>query len=100
MSTLPAAFIDNAEIHLGASSVVDGSGGLGGAIQLNTSANFNNKLNTNFKKEIGNFGMDRTYFSFNAGTKKFQSTTSLIRNANSNDIKYMDITQEMSLIHI
>ena len=98
LSTLPAAFIDNAEIHLGASSVVDGSGGLGGAIQLNTSANFNNKLNTNFKKEIGNFGMDRTYFSFNAGTKKFQSKTSIFRNATSNDFKYIDITQENSPI--
>ena len=39
LATLPVAFIDHAEIHLGASSVVDGSGGLGGAIQLNTSAN-------------------------------------------------------------
>lgn len=94
LSTLPAAFIDNAEIHLGASSVVDGSGGLGGAIQLNTSANFNNKLNTNFKKEIGSFGIDRTYFSFNVGSKKFQSKTSLFKNATSNDFKYIDITQE------
>ena len=92
LATLPVAFIDQAEIHLGASSVVDGSGGLGGAIQLNTSANYKNKLNTTFRKELGSFGIDKTLFSINAGNKKFQSKTSLFRNSSSNDFKYIDIT--------
>lgn len=92
--TLPIAFIDHAEIHLGASSVVDGSGGLGGAIQLNTSANYKNKLNATFSKERGSFGIDKTLFSINLGNKKLQSKTSVFRNSSSNDFKYIDITQE------
>ena len=98
LATLPVAFIDEAEIHLGASSVVDGSGGLGGAIQLNTSANYKNKLNATFRKELGSFGIDKTLFSINAGNKKFQSKTSLFRNSSTNDFKYIDITQENSPI--
>jgi vitamin B12 transporter len=98
LATLPVAFIDEAEIHLGASSVVDGSGGLGGAIQLNTSANYKNKLNATFRKELGSFGIDKTLLSINAGNKKFQSKTSLFRNSSTNDFKYIDITQENSPI--
>jgi len=98
LAMLPVAFIDQAEIHLGASSVVDGSGGLGGAIQLNTSANYKNKLNTTFRKELGSFGIDKTLLSINAGNKKFQSKTSLFRNSSTNDFKYIDITQENSPI--
>ena len=98
LATLPVAFIDEAEIHLGASSVVDGSGGLGGAIQLNTSANYKNKLNATFRKELGSFGIDKTLFSINAGNKKFQSKTSLFRNSSFNDFKYIDISKENSPI--
>jgi iron complex outermembrane receptor protein len=98
LATLPVAFIDHADIHLGASSVVDGSGGLGGAIQLNTSANYKNKLNATFSKELGSFGIDKTLFSINMGNKKFQSKTSLFRNSSSNNFKYIDITQENSPI--
>jgi vitamin B12 transporter len=98
LATLPVAFIDHADIHLGASSVVDGSGGLGGAIQLNTSANYKNKLNATFSKELGSFGIDKTLFSINVGNKKFQSKTSLFRNSSSNNFKYIDITQENSPI--
>jgi len=96
LATLPVAFIDHADIHLGASSVVDGSGGLGGAIQLNTSANYKNKLNATFRKELGSFGIDKTLFSFNVGNKKFQSKTSLFRNSSYNNFKYIDIIQENS----
>ena len=98
LATLPVAFIDEAEIHLGASSVVDGSGGLGGAVQLNTSANYKNKLNATFRKELGSFGIDKSLFSINAGNKKFQSKTSLFRNSSFNDFKYIDISKENSPI--
>ena len=98
LATLPVAFIDEAEIHLGASSVVDGSGGLGGAIQLNTAANYKNKLNATFRKEVGSFGIDKTLFSINVGNKKFQSKTSLFRNSSFNDFKYIDISKENSPI--
>lgn len=94
LATLPVVFIDDSEIHLGASSVVDGSGGLGGAIQLNTSANYKNKLNATFRKELGSFGIDKTLFSINVGNKKFQSKTSLFRSSSFNDFKYIDIAQE------
>lgn len=96
LATLPVAFIDDAEVHLGASSVIDGSGGLGGSIQLNTSANFKNKLNATLRKEIGSFGIDKTLFSINMGNKKFQSKTSIFRNLSSNNFSYLDITQENS----
>jgi len=98
LATLPVAFIDEAEIHLGASSVVDGSGGLGGAIQLNTSADYKNKLNATLRKELGSFGIDKTLFSINVGNKKFQSKTSLFRKSSSNDFKYIDISKENSPI--
>lgn len=98
LATLPVAFIDEAEIHLGASSVVDGSGGLGSAVQLNTSANYKNKLNATFRKELGSFGIDKSLFSINAGNKKFQSKTSLFRNSSFNDFKYIDISKENSPI--
>jgi len=94
LSILPLSFIDQAEVHLGASSIIDGSGGLGGAIQLNTSANYKNKLKTTFIKELGSFGIDKTQLSVNLGSKKFQSKTSLFRKMALNNFEYMDITQE------
>jgi len=98
LSTLPISFIDDAEVHLGASSIIDGSGGLGGAIQLNTSADYKNKLKANFTKELGSFGIDKTQLSINLGSEKFQSKTSLFRNLSLNNFEYKDISQEGSPI--
>lgn len=94
LSTLPISFVDDAEIHLGASSIIDGSGGLGGAIQLNSSANYSTKLKASLVKELGSFGIDKTLLSLNLGNKKVQSKTSILRNLALNNFDYIDISQE------
>ncbi len=90
-STVPVFFIDRATMYFGAGSVQQTSGGLGGAIDLETKPTWQNKLRIGLQQDAGSFKTYKTLFSADAGNEVFQSSTRLLRGSSENDFPYLNI---------
>ncbi|MCT4582339.1 MAG: TonB-dependent receptor [Flavobacteriales bacterium] len=88
------SLIDVAAVHLGASSIVNTSGGLGGAIQLSNQTTFDKRINLDVTKELGSFGIDNTTLKLKVGNKKWQSFTGLVKKHADNNFQYRDFLQK------
>ncbi len=84
------SLVDNVALHLGASSLVNSSGGLGGAIQLTNKADFKKGVNLFVSKEMGSFGIDNTLLKVKIGNEKWQSFSGISKKHADNDFKYRD----------
>lgn len=72
-STLSPSTIDQIEIHLGASSLVDGSGGLGGSIQFTDRLVFDTLLQASLQTGFGSFGKSYRNLKFNWANAKWST---------------------------
>jgi iron complex outermembrane receptor protein len=88
LSISSTSLIDQASLHLGASSLVNSSGGLGGAIQLENKTNFKNRIHLSVSKELGSFGIDNTIAKLKLGNEKWQFFTGFAKKHADNDFKY------------
>ena len=93
-SLLPVTTFDEAEIHYGLSSLEDGSGGLGGALQLNNSENWNNKLKGVINIGLASFGNYSGNGRVDFGNEKFQLQSGFSANSAKNNFEYINIAVE------
>ena len=93
-SLLPVTTFDEAEIHYGLSSLEDGSGGLGGALQLNNSENWNNKLKGVINIGLASFGNYSGNGRVDVGNEKFQLQSGFSANSAKNNFEYINIAVE------
>ena len=93
-SLLPVTTFDEAEIHYGLSSLEDGSGGLGGALQLNNSENWNNKLKGVINIGLASFGNYSGNGRVDVGNEKFQLQSGFSANSAKNNFEYTNIAVE------
>ncbi|MBL4651731.1 MAG: TonB-dependent receptor plug domain-containing protein, partial [Flavobacteriales bacterium] len=93
-SLLPVSTFDEAEIHYGLSSLEDGSGGLGGAIQLNNIARWNNKLSTTINIAGGSYGNYSGSGRIDLGNTKFQIQSGFSITSAKNNFEYINIAVE------
>ncbi|MBT4774731.1 MAG: TonB-dependent receptor plug domain-containing protein, partial [Crocinitomicaceae bacterium] len=93
-SLLPVTTFDAAEIHYGLSSLEDGSGGLGGALQLNNSENWNNKLKGVINIGLASFGNYSGNGRVDVGNEKFQLQSGFSANSAKNNFEYINIAVE------
>ncbi|AZQ64940.1 hypothetical protein EI427_22195 [Flammeovirga pectinis] len=77
LSLFPIAFTDEVVVNYGGSSLLYGTGGLGGAIQLNSAINWDNKRAIMGSQTINSLQNSITNMSVSVGNKKVQSTTKL-----------------------
>lgn len=89
-SGIPVFVIDKAEIYLGAGSVVQTSGGLGGSIDLSTVANWQNKLKVNIQQDVLSFNTWKLRGAVHAGNDAFQSSTRIYFGSSHNDFPYLN----------
>lgn len=82
---------DNVELRYGLSSLVDGAGGLGGSISLNSRGNWNDTLNINLLQEVGSFKRYRTSLSVGARRKKLVTKTGYYRTTAANNFPFQNI---------
>lgn len=92
LSITSTSLVDVAAVHLGASSLVNSSGGLGGAIQLSNQTTYRKRLELGVVKELGNFGIDNTTLKFKNGNEKWQLFTGVAKKHADNDFKYRDFS--------
>ena len=87
-SQIPIFLIDKIVLHPGAGSVVDGSGGLGGSIDLKSHPDWTQKLQVNGLAAFGSYRTFNNFLGIKAGNKHFQSSTRLYYNQSKNDFPF------------
>lgn len=87
-SLFPIFFSDKIELNMGAASIENNTGAIGGNINLVNLPDWKNKLAVTFTEDIGNIGSTHSNFSFQKGNSKFQSKSKLIYYCSENDYSY------------
>ena len=94
LSLFSTEFLEEVEMNYGLTSLEYGSGGIGGAVQLNNKVKFEKKQQIVLAKTIGSFGKDFNTIKLKLGNSKWQSSTKIIYNKTENNFKYKDLTIE------
>jgi outer membrane cobalamin receptor len=87
-SLIPVFIIDDINLRHGNSSIADGAGGLGGSINLQNRADWNNISNAAVIQGIGSYGTFDEYLQLGLGNKKIQWRTRLYHNQSENDFTF------------
>ncbi|MEA3503744.1 MAG: TonB-dependent receptor plug domain-containing protein [Bacteroidota bacterium] len=90
-SVVPVFIIDNVTLNHGGSSVFEGSGALGGSINLTNSASWQEKTKLEFGQGISSFNTYNTMLLFQYGKKKFQSRTRFVMGISENEYPFKNI---------
>jgi vitamin B12 transporter len=90
LSLVPVGFIDDASIQSGGSASLYGNGSIGGTIQLNNRASFNEGLKLKTFSNIGSFGSYYEDLSVSISGKKFISSTKVFLNQAKNDFEFVN----------
>lgn len=102
-SLIPVFIIDDISLKHGSASIADGSGGLGGSINLENKIDWDKTLKAAYSQGIGSFGTFDEYLKISAGTGKFQWRTRLYHNYSDNDYtfvnKYIKNLEEGRWVH-
>lgn len=88
VSLLPVDFADDVELHYGLSSLVDGTGGLGGALQLNNVPNWSDKLNLKSSIKTGSYGFYGVDFKWSIVFKNVNIQSGFINVRAENDFTF------------
>lgn len=92
LTLLPIDFYQSLVIQKGGSSLSSGSGGIGGAVCLNSSSSFNNSTRLSAEQVLGSFGIKRTILKFNYSTKKVSLSSAYIHRFAFNNFPYRDLS--------
>ena len=87
-SLIPSYFIDDANLYHGASSVSVASGGLGGAISLDTKPATENGVALRYIQGISSYNTNDEFLKFTYANAKFQASTRVVYTNSQNDFKY------------
>ena len=90
-SLYPTLFFDDAELHHGASGLIDGNGALGGSVNLSNKTIFNKGVNGLIQQSIGSYNNYITAVKIGFSNKKWMSETQLYFNASKNNFNYINI---------
>ena len=91
-SLYPTLFFDAAQIHYGASGLIDGSGALGGSIVLNNKEEYNKKTKIAFSQTAGSFNNYTSQLKLKFGNEKWFSETQLYLKNSQNNFEYTNIS--------
>ncbi len=93
LSLFPSFFLEEANVVYGTSSLEGATGGIGGAVQMNSNSNIpENSILLN--QQLGSFGFYNIQAALNYKYKKLISKTKVFRKTANNNFIYNDIGQE------
>jgi len=94
LALFPLFFMDQVGVNYGLNSLADGTGGIGGAVNISTLPEFGKQLNLFSSYLHGSFGQQQLNVKIKGGGEKFQSITKIIYNQADNDFEYREFTTE------
>jgi len=89
-SLIPVYIIDELNIRHGTASLASRSGGLGGSISINNSADWSNRFSGRYMQGAGSYSSFDEFLQFNAGNRHIQSKTRLYHNYSKNDYTFLN----------
>ncbi|HRX66811.1 MAG TPA: TonB-dependent receptor [Tenuifilaceae bacterium] len=92
-SLIPLYFVDDISIHFGQSSMKFGSGGLGGAVNLKSSPDWDKKFGANIYQSFGSFQTYSTAVKSTYGNTRIKGQTRIFRESSLNNFSYKNIAK-------
>lgn len=89
-SLIPVYVIDELDLKHGSASLADRSGGIGGSININNQADWDEKLNVAYIQGIGSYSTFDEFLQLGFGNRKIQSKTRLYHNYSANDYTFVN----------
>ena len=89
-SLVPASATDEISILYGSSSMINGNGGIGGIINLETNPVWSDESSVSLSTGAGSFGNNSGTASVRVGNLHFQSSTKVFSNNSDNDFRYLN----------
>jgi outer membrane cobalamin receptor len=89
-SLIPVYIIDELNLKHGSASLADRSGGIGGSININNRADWNEKYSIAYLQGIGSYSTFDEFLQVGFGNKKIQSKTRLYHNYSENDYTFIN----------
>ena len=89
-SLIPVYIIDELKLKHGSASLADRSGGIGGSININNRADWNEKYSIAYLQGIGSYSTFDEFLQVGVGNKKIQSKTRLYHNYSENDYTFIN----------
>lgn len=89
-SLIPIYFTDGVTLLHGSSSLSESAGALGGTIQLENNANWNNTVSGKLLSGLGSYHTVDEYLQFSIGNRKIQSKSSFFYNYSANDFQFLN----------
>jgi iron complex outermembrane receptor protein len=89
-SLIPVYLIDNLSLKYGSASLSEGSGGLGGLIDISNKAEWENKVNVKYVQGLGSYTTFNEFLQLGFGNRKIQSNTRLYLNYSENDYTFVN----------
>ncbi len=90
LSLIPASFMQSVCLINGASSVLYGSGTIGGTIDMANEADWSNRLSAEYELEGASYGTEGHYAELKAGGSRMQYRAALLSRRSENDFSYRD----------
>jgi len=91
-SLYPTLFFDAAQIHYGASGLIDGSGALGGTVVLNNKEEYQKQTKICFSQTAESFNNYTSQIKLKSGNEKWFSETQLYWKNAQNNFEYTNIS--------
>ncbi|MDE5814438.1 MAG: TonB-dependent receptor plug domain-containing protein, partial [Muribaculaceae bacterium] len=96
-STIPSFFVDKASLLHGTSSVAESGGGLGGAVSLATTPEFNRGLGLNYVQGIGSFNTFDEFLKVSFSNRHWAFSTRAVYSTSANDYTYINRDKKLNI---
>lgn len=89
-SLLPVYIADGVELRHGAASIAEGSGGIGGSVEISNTVDWDHRFGLKYMQGIGSYCSFDEFLHFGIGNSKFQSKTRIYHNYSANDYTFIN----------
>jgi len=89
-SLLPVYIADGVELRHGAASIAEGSGSLGGSVEISNTVDWDERFGLKYMQGIGSYSSFDEFLQIGIGNSKFQSETRVYHNYSANDYTFIN----------
>jgi vitamin B12 transporter len=96
LSLIPTLLFENITLEYGGGSTLNGSGAMGGSIQLKNTPAFNKGITTKVQMSIGSFNTKKVVVAVQLSYKRVSSNTRIYYTLSQNNYNYTDTTDKLN----
>ena len=97
LSLIPTLLFENITLEFGGGSTLNGSGAMGGSIQLKNIPAFNKGIATKVQMSVGSFNTKKVAAAIQLSYKRLSSNTRIYYTSSQNNYNYLDTTDKLNV---